>query len=165
MAVAFTQRIRMTNKTCRKCLEDKGLSEFYADHTKGDGLSTHCKSCKKAASSAYRKKNHEIVKVKKRQHYWANLEKTRDARRFERYNVSKEWFEKESANGCEVCGTFENLCIDHDHSCCPGKTSCGKCVRGILCSRCNTAEGYLSSDKELVKSLLRYMEKYELKHK
>lgn len=42
---------------------------------------------------------------------------------------------------CELCGSEENLSIDHDHACCPGSYSCGKCVRGVLCSECNSKLG------------------------
>lgn len=35
------------------------------------------------------------------------------------------------------------LAVDHDRKCCPGKTSCGKCVRGLLCGKCNKAVGLL----------------------
>lgn len=28
--------------------------------------------------------------------------------------------------------------VDHDHACCPGKKSCGKCIRGLLCLHCNS---------------------------
>jgi hypothetical protein len=43
---------------------------------------------------------------------------------------------------CLICGkTAEDgtvLAVDHDHSCCPGRRSCGKCIRGIIHARCNT---------------------------
>jgi hypothetical protein len=29
------------------------------------------------------------------------------------------------------------FCVDHDHTCCPGEYTCGKCVRGLLCDDCN----------------------------
>jgi hypothetical protein len=64
------------------------------------------------------------------------------------------------SKGCEVCGTLEQLTIDHDHSCCSEKsTSCGKCIRGVLCNRHNLAEGLLRGDPEDAYALAEYMKK------
>lgn len=39
--------------------------------------------------------------------------------------------------GCREPFPDTQLEIDHDHSCCPGRWSCGRCIRGLLCRRCN----------------------------
>lgn len=39
--------------------------------------------------------------------------------------------------GTSDCGTTWGWHLDHDHSCCPGKTTCGSCDRGVLCRTCN----------------------------
>lgn len=41
--------------------------------------------------------------------------------------------------------------VDHDHSCCAGKKSCGKCIRGIACDPCNRGVGYFSDDPDLMR--------------
>lgn len=35
------------------------------------------------------------------------------------------------------------LQLDHDHRHCPGRTGCRMCIRGLLCSRCNSGLGLI----------------------
>jgi hypothetical protein len=71
------------------------------------------------------------------------------------YHVSAEYVNeqlKRQKDCCAICERpFAEMSdrrrpsIDHDHSCCSGATSCGKCVRGLLCCRCNTMLGFIES--------------------
>lgn len=54
-----------------------------------------------------------------------------------------------SASECDICGCSGNLVIDHCHS-------AGE-VRGVLCSNCNVALGFLKDDVLLLKSAIRYI--------
>ena len=45
-------------------------------------------------------------------------------------------------------GRSKKLANDHNHKCCPGTTSCGKCLRGLLCSKCNRHLGWLGDSPE-----------------
>jgi len=44
---------------------------------------------------------------------------------------------------CGVCrkpldpAVLRSIHVDHDHACCSTTRTCGKCVRGLLCSTCN----------------------------
>lgn len=65
------------------------------------------------------------------------------------------------------CDETERLFIDHDHSCCKvgvnatsSRVSCGKCVRGLLCSGCNSALGMLKENPQKIWGLLGYLEQY-----
>ena len=66
-------------------------------------------------------------------------------------------------NACAICGTQDpgkrGWHIDHDHSCCPGKTSCGLCVRGLLCSRCNIGLGFFLDNINALRAAEAYLER------
>lgn len=63
---------------------------------------------------------------------------------------------------CAVCGTDKpgkrGFHVDHDHNCCPRKTSCGKCVRGLLCHNCNVGLGLLGDSPDRLRNAVAYLE-------
>lgn len=63
-----------------------------------------------------------------------------------RYNLTLERFEAiltSQGGRCAICravtpGGAGDWHVDHDHRCCAAKnTSCGSCIRGLLCAKCN----------------------------
>lgn len=63
---------------------------------------------------------------------------------------------------CEICSDGVTLTtghIDHDHACCPGRKTCGKCVRGILCARCNSLLTRERDNPALLRAAVRYLER------
>ena len=60
---------------------------------------------------------------------------------------------------CQTCGTTESLHIDHDHTCCPGSGSCGKCVRGLLCRDCNFALGAAKDSTQTLQNMISYLKR------
>jgi hypothetical protein len=81
-----------------------------------------------------------------------------------KYGVTQEQFDNMLARQdgkCAVCFTADpgvkGWHIDHDHACCPGRKSCGRCVRGLLCSNCNTALGLLGDSIERLLSAIAYL--------
>ena len=67
---------------------------------------------------------------------------------------------------CEVCGKYdESLHVDHDHSCCNRRGSCGKCVRGFICLGCNTALGMVQDNPETLQNLINYLQKHSQSRK
>ena len=67
------------------------------------------------------------------------------------YKITQEQYEKllESQGGCCALCTEKQgddkrrMAVDHNHECCSGQKSCGKCLRGILCADCNRKLGFL----------------------
>lgn len=163
---------------CSKCKIDKSQEdfEFRKDRQK---YRNKCRQCSNLDSKLRRKYNPE--NEKKRYHATYDKYKDRKKRRrliynnenadklFEyslkrKYNITKDFFDlmfNDQQGKCAICknpetalhkqsGKVRRLHVDHDH-----KT--GK-VRGLLCTRCNMALGYLKENKEYVLNLLKYIE-------
>lgn len=73
------------------------------------------------------------------------------------YNLSSVQLMSIYEAGCSICGVMSGVRIDHDHSCCEYGGSCGTCVRGGLCSNCNTAIGLFKEDPNRLRSALSYL--------
>jgi ribosomal protein L15E len=60
----------------------------------------------------------------------------------------------EQEGNCYLCSEPLDLAesrkihVDHDHSCCRGVRSCGKCIRGLACEPCNKGIGAFGDDPE-----------------
>lgn len=64
--------------------------------------------------------------------------------------------------GCLICESRtpkgKNWHVDHDHSCCPGPVTCGRCIRAVLCSECNTGLGKFQDDPKILEKAAAYVE-------
>jgi hypothetical protein len=91
-----------------------------------------------------------------------------------RYGLTFEEFDAllaQQGGKCAICGTTEpgdvragprGWNVDHDHACCSTrKRSCGECIRGIICSPCNRALGFLREDPVIVRAALDYLLAYQ----
>lgn len=114
----------------------------------------------------WRTRNPEVEKAQQRRWIENNPEKVRArgrARIIRDHGLTVEQFEEltEKQSGlCAICGeppTREFLDIDHDHGCCPTAFSCGYCVRGLLCQKCNGALGLFRDDPRILVKALGYL--------
>ena len=58
---------------------------------------------------------------------------------------------------CWSCKESKIYCIDHDHNCCSGVYSCGRCVRGLLCRGCNTGLGHFKDNVDRLAAAMIYL--------
>lgn len=123
-------------KICTRC--DVWMPEDRFDkHPKAsDGLNVHCQNCKA------------------------------QKRRAGLYGMTRpemDQFIASFGGRCAICSGAEprdRWAIDHDHTCCPGAQSCGRCVRGLLCARCNLAIGMLNDDPIILRAAAQYIDEF-----
>lgn len=151
------------------------FSKFSKNKARVDGLQAYCKKCclviSKKARIKFRDKYRDYRKEYKKTEFSKLSNKKSMLKMF--FNTDLKWyFEKlEEQNGCcGIChrgdpgGGRKYFSIDHDHKCCNGKKSCGKCLRGLLCKGCNYFLGYAenSNNPDFVSKVQKeYLDKYE----
>ena len=140
-------------KTCKKCSNDRPFSAYSMDRRRKDGLSIYCKLC---LAKKYEERK-STLSTRQRKEIW-------DGANIRRHGITVEYYNEllEKQNGvCAICqgdSGSRRFNIDHDHACCSGLYSCGKCVRGLLCGSCNKAIGLLKENKEIVLRVLNYLQ-------
>lgn len=151
-------------KTCGMCGQPKDLSDFHRNKTTKDGRTSRCKECAKATTREWYSKNTEKAKasaIKARKSnpdaYWRRYYKRQYGITLERYQELLLVQGGVCAICGRECGSRGRLAVDHDHKCCPGNTSCGKCVRGLLCARCNQGIGHMEDDAARLRRAADYL--------
>ena len=110
---------------------------------------------KKARDRAYRNGDNRGKYLHAQQKYY--LKKN--------FNVAWDQYEamlSAQKGGCAICGSPDpgrngRFAVDHDHQCCPGKQSCGRCVRGLLCISCNGALGMVRDRSDILQAAVAYL--------
>lgn len=117
---------------------------------------------------------HKVNKKYDPNRMYTKYHKAEDLRRYHlisSYGISYEEYEILASNGCNICGKHDKentLHVDHDHSCCDSKITCGNCVRGVVCGSCNSVlaavdRGTLPSTHPLKNKAMEYINSYLFK--
>ena len=140
-------------KKCIKCDEAKDFTLFAKGSKYKDGRRNICKACHALYMKSYWKANPE-----KRESNIRNSSKPEA--NWKRHHISEKNYQELYAKyegKCHSCKKNNATSIDHDHSCCSGTRSCGKCVRGILCHNCNTSLGLMHDNYNMIILLAEYI--------
>lgn len=154
---------------CKVCVRAYDMAEDDPKRVmprKVQGDKIHCRNCKKylnessfklkpIANTPYVMKNHcEDCRIE-----------LQHRKTLKKHNMTLEQYleiKEKQNDACKICGNHESgfrtrLSVDHDHSCCPGEGSCGKCVRGLLCHKCNMALGAVKDDVTILQTMIEYL--------
>ena len=100
-------RIRAYTGPCSMCKIPRDVGDFASDRTH------RCRECNRAAKLM---RNYKLTPE----------------------DLERMWADQDG--NCELCEKpliLRQAHVDHDHECCPGRKSCGQCVRKLLCPKCN----------------------------
>ena len=133
-------------RTCKDCNltanteEELNLFVKCIRHT--NGRRNLCYKCENKRENKWRAKNGDSILRKRRKHYAEKV-----------YGTTYEKYQERMASSdkCEVCGSKDKLCYDHDHQ--------NMQFRGVLCNKCNRSIGILGDTVESIQKVLFYLTK------
>jgi len=143
-------------KTCKDCKRDESQAEFIHGRLRcRDCHNAHKRVTESTANRDYKRERRKdpdtYAKMLSQNSKW-------------RYGINHEERDEilaKQGNVCAVCATDtpggKDWVTDHDHSCCPGIRSCGECVRGILCTKCNLMLGHANDNIDTLTSAIAYL--------
>lgn len=134
-------------RVCKSCLTRKPMKAFRWV-TENKSRRRQCNNCRVKSDREHRQLEPEKQRKRARTRFLKSV-----------YRISQEEFDKllvEQNYACDICrlpfGDKEPN-VDHDHSCCAGRDSCGECIRGLLCFNCNAGLGnFRDSRQNLVRA-------------
>lgn len=136
--------VTLPTKVCTGCRKEFPATpdHFHRDRHANDGLQYQCKKCK--------------IEVA---HKWNtnNKERKNEARMRRKYGIGLIEYramQMEQGFKCKICGTHQldlkvALAVDHCHT--------SGIIRGLLCTRCNTALGLFKEDVTLFNKAINYL--------
>lgn len=170
-------------KRCTKCGLEKTLDEFHRSAKGKHQRLPRCKICVNTANSSWAKANRSKVTASGKAWRTANPgrataisrawqlrhpEQSKQIRWKGQYGIDFPTLWDAQGGKCASCSKpmrregkeVDSVCVDHDRSCCPGKKSCGKCVRGLIHRNCNLVLGYAKDDIEVLRKAIEYLERW-----
>lgn len=171
------------NKTCTRCKTPKLINDFHVASKGKDGRQSWCRECSSVHHALQRNANLEEERIKER--FWErrwrkenpekakekdrrrrlanpNLDREKDLKRH--FGITLQQYDEMflAQDGvCAICkhpesvrynknsDKIKRLAVDHCHE--TGK------IRGLLCTRCNPAVGYMQNDPFRAQSLFGYI--------
>ena len=117
------------------------------------GRANTCKQCATEYRRAYALKNPEKIRIARLVNNQRYRESARKSHLWKQYGLTEAHFISlliEQGYKCAICKDATKLFVDHNHT--------TNQVRGLLCSACNSAIGFLKDNREHLKAAMEYLE-------